>query len=162
MSSPIDIATVTREYLAFRAQFQTLVLSTVADGQPHVSYAPFIEHDGAFFVYVSELAAHTRHLLQTGRGAVLLIEDEQDSRNLFARRRISYQCDTEEVEQNDLSGQQVLAQMQSQFGDIFALLQTLKDFHLIRLNIVEGNYVAGFGKAFAIRADGTLEHVSRL
>lgn len=162
MSSPIDIAAVTAEYQAFRKGFQTLVLSTVDDGVPQASYAPFIEHEGALFVYVSELAAHTRHLLHTGRCAVLLIEDERECRNLFARRRVSCQCTAGEIDQDNEHGRQILARMQAQFGNIFELLQTLKDFHLIRLDIVDGSYVAGFGKAFAIHADGTLEHVSRM
>ena len=34
---------------------------------------------------------------------------------------------------------------------LIELLRTLQDFHLVRLDVVEGSYVAGFGKAFAIR-----------
>ena len=161
-SDSIDIASVTADYLAFRDGFQTLVLSTFADGVPQVSYAPFIHHDGALFIYVSELAAHTRHLLHTRQCAVLLIEDEQTCRNLFARRRIAYRCTAAEVDQADGLGPQVLERMQASFGNMVELLRTLPDFHLIRLDVVEGSYVAGFGKAFAIRSDGALEHVSRM
>lgn len=158
----VDIAKITSEYQAFRAGFQTLVLGTIEADQPQVSYAPFVEHDGALFIYVSELAAHTRQMLTTGRCAVLLIEDEQASRNLFARRRISYQCRAAEVGQQSDTGRQVLARMQARFGNITELLVTLQDFHLMRLKIEKGAYIAGFGKAFAVHADGTLEQVSRM
>ena len=93
---------------------------------------------------------------------VLLIEDEQATRNLFARRRISYQCRAAEVSQQSETGLQVLAGLQARFGNIVELLMTLKDVHLIRLEIDQGTYVAGFGKAFAIHADGSLEQVSRM
>jgi putative heme iron utilization protein len=158
----IDIQSVTADYLAFRDGFRTLVLSTFADGLPQISYAPFVDLDGTLFIYVSELAAHTRHLLLTQRCAVLLIEDERASRNLFARRRISYQCRAREVDQASAPGQQALERMQARFGNTMELLRTLKDFHLIGLEVIEGSYVAGFGKAFAIRSDGSLEHVSRM
>lgn len=161
-SDPIDIAAVTADYLAFREGFQTLLLGTFADGVPQVSYAPFIDHEGALFIYVSELAAHTRHLLHTRQCAVLLIEDEQTCRNLFARRRIAYRCTAAEVDQAGGPGQEVLDRMQARFGNMIELLRTLQDFHLVRLDVVEGSYVAGFGKAFAIHGDGSLEHVSRM
>jgi putative heme iron utilization protein len=162
-SDSIDIASVTADYLAFREGFRTLVLSTVAaDGAPHVSYAPFVEHDGALFIYVSELAGHTRHLLRTRRCAALLIEDEQACRNLFARRRVVYQCSTDEIDQASEFGQQMLDRMQARLGGTFELLRTLKDFHLIQLDVIGGSYVAGFGRAFAIHSDGSLEHVSRM
>lgn len=157
-----DIAQITADYHAFRAGFRTLVLGTRSADQPQVSYAPFIEHDGALYIYVSELAAHTRQLLAYRCCAVLLIEDEAQCRNLFARRRISYRCQVSEIDRDSEAGQQLLAQMQAVFGNIVDLLRSLSDFHLLRLEILDGSYVAGFGKAFAIQADGTLEHVARL
>lgn len=158
----IDIGKITAEYKAFRSGFQTLVLGTLEEDLPQVSYSPFVEHDGALYIYVSELAAHTRQVLSAGRCAVLLVEDEQASRNLFARRRISYQCRANEVSQQSETGQQVLAGMRARFGNIMEVLMTLQDFHLIRLEIEKGAYVAGFGKAFTVYADGTLEQVARM
>jgi putative heme iron utilization protein len=42
------------------------------------------------------------------------------------------------------------------------VLRGLKDFHLFRLALQSGNYVAGFGKAYELCGDGLdeLRHIS--
>lgn len=160
-TDPVDLTAVSAEYLAFRARFQTLVLAT-GDGEIlGASYAPFVMHAGDMYIYVSELAAHTRHLLKQGQCAVLLIEDEQDCRNLFARRRISYQCQVDEVVPDTPTAAQVLGTMRERFGNVVDLLRSLPGFHLFRLQATEGSYVAGFGKAYAIDAAGNMRQSRR-
>jgi putative heme iron utilization protein len=133
---------------------RTLLLAT-ADGQgePELSYAPYVLHGGDFYVFVSELAAHTGNLLRSGRASVLFIENEADADHLFARRRLGYRCDAQDVAPEDERYGPVLGQMEAQFGNLVGLLRGLRDFHLIRLRPRSGQFVAGFGKAFEVVLD---------
>ena len=132
-------------------QFQTLLLSTEYQGRPELSYAPFSRDDqGRFYILISELAEHCRNLLHNPNCSVLFIADERDSRNLFARERLSFYCQAEQVERDSQEYGQQLQQLEQKFGSVIGVLRGLADFHLLRLTPFRGRYVVGFGKAFDI------------
>ena len=95
-------AMLIEEIIQFREQQKTLILATLSldssqECQPLASYAPFIEDEkGHFYVFLSGLASHSVNLNchhdKQSKLSVLLIEDEQSARNLFARKRLSYSC----------------------------------------------------------------------
>jgi len=139
---------------------QTLLLSTVTEqGQPESSYAPYVrDENGVFYIFVSELAAHTKNMLQNGYASILFIKPEKETKNLFARERAVFDCLINEVQQQDECYYKQMLIMQEKFGETVGLLRSLPDFHLIALKPVSGKYIAGFGKAFSINtADWTLE-----
>ncbi|MEQ1557885.1 MAG: pyridoxamine 5'-phosphate oxidase family protein [Methyloglobulus sp.] len=141
---------------------QTLLLSTASvSGVPEVSYAPFVrDQTGCFYVLISELAAHTGNLLTNPQASVMFIRPESESSNLFARERAVFHCAAKEVSRDDERYSILLAAMQSQFGEIVAVLASLADFHLFALSPENGRYVAGFGQAFTINTqDGSLSHL---
>lgn len=142
---------------------QSVLLSTLNPaGNPEISYAPAVRDDkGCFYIFVSELAKHTANLLNHSNCGVLLIQDEQESRNIFARERLTYQCDVEQVECDSEKGIEILEQMEVELGQTVKLLRSLPDFHLFRLKPTSGSYVVGFGKAFEVDpASGELIHLS--
>lgn len=139
---------------------KTLQLATQGDAGPEASYAPFVYHEGGFYLYVSELAGHTRNLLRQPQAGVMLIEDEQQSRNLFARQRATFQCRVEVVLRSDDRYQPMLDQMADQLGNTIDLLRTLSDFHLLHLIPQQGRLVVGFGKAMTVSLPAmTLAHI---
>jgi hypothetical protein len=135
---------------ALVADFDSLLLSTVAaDGSPELSYAPFVtDEEGAFWIFISDLAPHTRHLLAEPRCALLFIREEGASPNLFARERLSLRCRAHPQDRNSERGRRMLAVMENRFGGTMALLRSLADFRLFRIEPHHGRYVAGFGRAF--------------
>ncbi|WP_370277330.1 HugZ family protein [Pontibacterium sp.] len=142
---------------------QSVLLSTLNQaGNPEISYAPAVrDGQGCFYIFVSELAAHTANLLGHPNCSVLFIQDEQESRNIFARERLTYQCDVEKVERDSAKGVEILEQMENKLGQTVKLLRGLPDFHLFRLKPTSGSYVVGFGKAFEVDpASGELIHLS--
>ncbi len=146
---------------------QTLLLSTVTEqGKPESSYAPFVrDQQGAFYIYVSELAAHTKNMLQNNVVSVLFIASEKETQNLFARERIVFDCTISEIQKDDEIHDAQLQAMQEKFGETVALLRNLTDFHLLALRPVTGKYIAGFGKAFEINIEQgklKLEHQQKL
>ena len=138
---------------------QTLLLSTVtAQGEPESSYAPYVrDSQGVFYIYVSELAAHTKHMLLKRSASILFIQPEKETKNLFARERVTFDCTVSEIKKLDESYNEQLQIMKQQFGETVDLLRSLNDFHLLALTPIKGRYIAGFGKAFFINTtDGTL------
>lgn len=131
---------------------KTLLLSTVsAEGEPECSYAPYIrDTQGAFYILVSELANHTKNMLQKNRASVMFIQNEKDANNLFARERAVFDCAVSEIQQEDESYNSQLDKMTDVLGETVGLLRSLPDFHLLQLTAVNGRYIAGFGQAFMI------------
>lgn len=153
-------------FLEFKSSVKTLSLSTLTDeAKPNISYAPFIEdNNGNFYLFLSQLASHTQDLLTHPIASILLMQDEQDTRQLFARQRVSYQCHVEIVEKDDgENGEytQLLKQFEKRFGSIMELLNSLPDFTLFRLTPLQGRYVIGFGKAYILTGENLteLEHI---
>ncbi|MGR8941500.1 MAG: HugZ family pyridoxamine 5'-phosphate oxidase [Gammaproteobacteria bacterium] len=131
---------------------QTLLLSTCSlEHEPDISYAPFVRNEqGHFFIFISTLAKHTKHLIANPRASILFIEPEAGCRNLYARARVVFECSVRHIAPGTPAYENPLRALQDKFGDTVALLRTLPDFHLFELRPEAGHYVAGFGKAYAI------------
>ena len=139
-------------------QQQTLLLSSRSeDGRADISYAPYLREGGKFYILVSELAKHTKNLLDYPHASVLFIEPEAEAANLFARKRLTIDCQVQEIHKTDPLYAQILDALTAKFGEIVGLLRSLPDFHLLALMPGHGQFVAGFGKAFAVDAAGCLQ-----
>lgn len=155
MTSTEDaLQAVLAESRDFPQQFQTLNLATCsADGVPEASYAAYVQAQGRYYIYVSELATHAQNLHDTGKCSVLFIESEADAKHCFARRRLVLQCTAMECPRDSVQFERVMAQFFDKFGKFMDLIGGLKDFHLYELVPSRGNYVAGFAKAFALSGE---------
>lgn len=132
-------------------KFETLQLATVShDGLPDISYAPFVSNNDCFYIFISELAAHTRNLLANPVASVMLIEDEPAADNAFARKRLTYRCEVHQIMRETPDFVEQIIAMENRFGSMIKLLTQLNDFHLFELKPVYGQYVAGFGKTYEI------------
>ena len=144
------------EIRLFRQQQKTLILASQSpDNQPLASYAPFIEDDeGSFFLLLSGLASHSvnlqHHQNEQSTLSVLLIEDEQTARNLFARKRLNYSCTVSIWSREHPQWQEKITALQKKFGKTIEVLAVLGDFNLYCLKPVQGHYVKGFGQAYEL------------
>ena len=148
-----DIENLTERAIALKdllASQQTLLLSTVSSkGVPDLSYAPFVKDQaGCFYILVSELAEHTANLLAQPQASVMFIRPETESRNLFARERVIFNCIATEVQSTDPLYRFQLNALETKFGEVVGLLRSLADFHLFALSPQSGRYIVGFGQAF--------------
>ena len=135
--------------LALLKSCHSLQLATVDEkGLPHISYAPFIRQREDFFIFVSQLAGHTQHLQLRPNASIMVIKDETNSRNLFARERCILNVLVETVAPDESAS--ILDQMEIELGKTITLLRTLPDFILFRLTSAQARYVAGFGKAYEV------------
>ncbi|MBU0653532.1 MAG: pyridoxamine 5'-phosphate oxidase family protein [Gammaproteobacteria bacterium] len=141
------------------ANTKTLQIATLdAAGEPAISYAPFVQDGGGnFYIFVSGLSSHTQEIIQHPRVSVLLVEDEQDARQIFARTRATYHCEAVVVGRDDGVFPQMLDALEERFGNVVGLLRGLGDFVLFRLKPVSGRFVMGFGQAFVLAGEGLRE-----
>ena len=143
--------------------FSTLLMSTVsAEGIPDASYSPFVRmEDDCFYVYVSGLSRHTTNLEATGLVSVLFVEDERDAKQLFVRRRLSFDCRVELIPRDSATWKEVLEHFSRKFGDVIDVIQPLGDFKLFCIKPETGTYVRGFGRAYRVTgADlDSFEHI---
>ncbi len=140
------------EARSFHRAFQSVLMATVSeDGRPHASYAPYVEReDGCFLVFLSELAAHTRNLMQDSRVSLLFIEEESGMKQVFARKRVTYEGSALEIPREDAAFGPLLDRMAERHGPMVGMLRTLRDFHLFSITPERAVYVRGFGEAFTL------------
>jgi len=157
----LDYEKVKVQYVAFAETLKTLMLSTVdEDGNPFISYAPFVKKNGKLYVYLSQIANHYQHIERNPAVDVMMIEDESLTVNLFARQRARFICTAVNVGNEGYDD--VFDSMRERFGKgIIDMLRGL-DFSLFELTAREGRYVAGFGQAYDIDLSGDrFDHVNR-
>lgn len=157
----INIEDVRHNYLQFAGELRSLMLSTLdEEGNPFISYAPFVAHDNKIYIYISRIANHYYHMDNRPQVDVMLIEDEAASGNLFARQRARFPCAAKNVGNEGHS--EVFALFEERFpAKLVTMLRGL-DFSLFELTPKTGRYVAGFGLAFDLDLAGDrIEHVAR-
>lgn len=120
-------------YVDFPEGLQSLMLSTLRpDGQPQASYAPFVmDGERQFYVFVSGLSSHTQNLKTTAKAGILLIEDESSASQVFARKRLMYDCTAELIERHNPQWTIWADRFQGRFGALIEMLRQLPDFQII-------------------------------
>lgn len=151
MQPELDLSGHAADYRALVASLDSVQLATIGEnGEAEISYAPFLPVETVFYLFVSRLSRHTANMQRTGQAAIMFIQPEAEAANIFARKRLIYNCRVTEVFRDDQGYSEVLDAMQDRFGDIVGLLRSLPDFHLMALKPSRGQYVAGFGQAFSV------------
>ncbi|MFH4686541.1 heme utilization protein HutZ [Vibrio diabolicus] len=148
------------EIKEFRQERRTLQLATVdAEDRPNVSYAPYVQNQEGYFVLISKIARHARNLLENPNVSLMMIEDEESSKQLFARKRLTFDAVANVVERDTEMWHQVVGQMKERFGEIIDGLSQLEDFVLFNLKPESGLFVKGFGQAYQVSGDDLVDFV---
>lgn len=139
-------------YQTLPQRVQSTLLSTVnADGSPQASYAPFVmDETFQIYIFTSGLSAHTHNLLRTGQASLLLIEDEADAPQIFARQRLNYHCQAQVLPRHTPQWEAIAGTFERRFGQIIQMLRSLEDFQIFRLSPQAGRFVMGFGAAYTV------------
>lgn len=112
-----------------------------------------------YFVLISQIARHARNLLENPNVSLMMIEDEDSSKQLFARKRLTFDAVATVVERDTEMWQQVVGQMKDRFGEIIDGLSQLEDFVLFNLKAEQGLFVKGFGQAYQVSGDDLVDFV---
>lgn len=140
---------------------KSLILATLdTEGNPVSSYAPFVHLDGTFQILVSFMAKHTRNLRDRKKVSVMLIEDESAAKQIYARDRLTLDCEAVQVEPETDLWNRTISELKNRHGKVVDVLSELNDFIVFDLQPSKGSYVNGFGSAYSVNPDLTInEHV---
>ncbi len=143
-----EIAIEARSFVESR---RSLVLSTINDeNQPWVSYAPYHrDQAGSFFILVSTLASHTANLGR-GRASIMIIDDEKNTKQIYARIRLCFQCDVFPINRQSGAFSTALENLINDHGEIVETLASLADFQVFQLQPRSGRFIKGFGQAYDV------------
>ncbi|PLA74621.1 pyridoxamine 5-phosphate oxidase [Hydrogenovibrio sp. SC-1] len=142
---------IANDFHAFIGTFQSAILATVnATGTPDASYAPILQQNGHFYIFISELAQHTDNLMKTPAASLLFIEAEETASDLFARKRATLKVSARAIERTDADWSKLIDAMEAQLGEMISVLRNLADFHLFELTPTQANFVKGFAQAYEL------------
>lgn len=131
---------------------KSLMISSLNENkEASISYAPFVMLEGDIYIYISKTAPHYNNLLNNKDCAVMVIEDEKDSKTIFARSRVSFNCEAKKLEENT---EKVFGKFDEVHNsEMMSVLKNM-DFDLFKLSIKNGRLVKGFGQAFDVLLKG--------
>ncbi|MFT7185535.1 MAG: putative heme iron utilization protein [Pseudohongiellaceae bacterium] len=121
-----------------------------ANQHPEISYAPYLKLADSFFIFISELAAHTQNLKTHSKLSLMFIEDESNSKTVFARKRLILKCQSVLIDSDNEKWSRTLIAFEAAQGPTIQLLKTLPDFCLFELRAETGTFVKGFGQAYKL------------
>jgi len=155
------LATAHNIYQDLLTKQQSIILSTInADGSPHASYTPFaIDDKKNFYIFISTLAHHTGNLMNKGQVSIMVIADEAETSQIFARHRLTFTCQVEVVERDSDDWDNIASLYEARFGSFFNLIKGFKDFSMFKLVPQGGALVVGFGQAYNLEGD-TLDELT--
>lgn len=147
----------------FIANIQTAIIGTLdKHNHPFSSYAPYIYDNNRFYVYISDIATHAKNLQKNPKASLFFVEDESKTENLFARKRVSLQCDSQKIERGCERFEEVLGLFAEKFdAKMVSTLKKMTDFNLYEFKVNYGEATFGFGKAYFIGGGNMDELVAR-
>jgi len=143
--------------------YQSVVLGTQGgNGYPFSSYAPFYYDGELVYIFISNIATHAKNMQAIPQASAFFIEDEGTSQNIFARKRISLQCDVTAVTRDEDTFANIMTHFQSKFDSaMVTMLMGMKDFNLYALKPIYGEATFGFGEAYNIGGEKMNELIER-
>ncbi|BAY81702.1 hypothetical protein NIES267_11790 [Calothrix parasitica NIES-267] len=151
----MSIEEAKKQYQTFTELVESLMLGTVdSEGNPNASYTPFvIDEEKNIYVFVSGMSVHTKNLHANGKASAMFVEDEKETKQIFARRRLTYDCTASLVEKDNPGWALIADKFAERFGDIIGALRSLPDFRIFKLTPYKGLFVIGFGAAYRISSE---------
>ena len=127
---------------------KSFVITVTNNDHPDIGYAPYIYRDNFFYIFSSELSSHIRLLINKKVGTFMLIKDEKDTKNIWARVRMKFQAKVSIISRNDSEFQEITDIISIEHGNTINIIKQFKDFHLMKIIPTQGTIITGFGSAY--------------
>tara|TARA_B100000609_G_C16938478_1_gene292910 strand:- start:25 stop:519 length:495 start_codon:yes stop_codon:yes gene_type:complete len=127
---------------------KSFVITVMNNDHPDIGYAPYIYRDNFFYIFSSELSSHIRLLINKKVGTFMLIKDERDTKNIWARVRMKFQAKVSIIRRNVSDFQEITDLISNKHGNTIDIIREFKDFHLIKITPKQGTIITGFGSAY--------------
>lgn len=143
---------IIRETEEFINSFKSVILGTVSkDGEIDVTYAPHFKIDGEHYIYISEIGDHYTNLTENNQKfEIMFLQEEKEALSIIARKRARFNV-TAEFLPRDEKFEKIMDIFEENIGETFKIIRKMEDFHLVRLNVLDGRYVKGFGQAYLLK-----------
>ena len=119
-----------------------------------IGVSPFIIKEGRFYIYASVLSAHVRLLRKQDTARFMVIADESQSQNIWARHRVKFIASVAEIDRKDPEFSDICDAIGAAHGPVMELIRQFSDFHLFQITPQSGILVTGFGAAFSLEGEG--------
>jgi len=148
-----------KEYLE---PYQSTILGTIGENDyPFGSYAPCYYDGKSIYIYISNITTHAQNINRYPKVSALFIEDEGQSKQIFARKRISLQCDAHLIKRDSVEFDEIMQTFIQKQGKTLSMLLKMEDFNLYQLSIVYGEATFGFGDAYFLGGENMDELIPR-
>ena len=127
---------------------KSFVITVTNNDHPDIGYAPYIYRDNFFYIFSSELSSHIRLLIKKKVGTFMLIKDERDTKNIWARVRMKFQAKVSIISRNVQEFQEITDIISIEHGNTINIIKQFKDFHLMKIIPTQGTIITGFGSAY--------------
>ncbi len=105
------------------------------------------------------MARHTKNLRDQKKASMMFIADESNSKQIYARERLTFDVAITQVARNSDQWNTVVEKLKETHGKVVEVIAPMEDFILLALNPVKGSYVNGFGSAYFVDENlEVLEH----
>ena len=140
--------------------FASILLGTVdSNNNPNITYAPYLKYEGENYIYISEIGDHYNNLKDTEKLEVMFLEDESKAKAVTVRGRLRYKSGFEFLGRDE-KFEEIMNEFEKKAGETMKVMRGMTDFHLVKLNFLEGRFVKGFGQAYVISEDGKIKQLT--
>ncbi|MCX8662470.1 HugZ family protein [Gilliamella sp. B2911] len=130
---------------------RTIILSTMTkNGEVDTSYSPYFFDGKDYYVLISDLAPHSQNMKDNANLSFLIMDDECNTKNIYARRRLSFRATTSIVERESELFDNIIDQLAKRVSKMVYMLAEMKDFNLFKITPTVGRLVLGFGKTYIV------------
>lgn len=151
MNNTFNEANILSEVDTFINSFKSVVIGTKSiNNEIDVTYAPHTIFNGEHYIYISEIGDHFTNLKDNPQEfEILFLQDENEAMSPILRKRARFNV-TCEFLPRDEKFDTVLDAFEETVGEGMKIVRKMQDFHLVKLNILNGRFVKGFGQAYLL------------
>ena len=145
---------IKNKFKTFDEDKKSLIISSVNESSvPLTNYSPFVKIDDDYFICVSSSLPHFTNMMNQNQIHVLIIQDEENASNIYARQRLYFNATSQLIDNSD----EIFDLFDLKYEDELSFLRQMKDFKVIKISPKEKSLVLGFGAAYKMDINGQLK-----
>jgi heme iron utilization protein len=135
--------------LSLMKSSKTASLGTCKENQPYVSLTPYSckENFTEFYIHISKLAVHTKNITDNSKVSLMISQSEDTNTNPLSLARVTLTGNALEVGRADINYNSIKENYLKKYPTA-EMLFNLDDFHIYKIEIEQGRYVAGFANTY--------------
>lgn len=153
VKSSLDTQAIKEELEEFMHGFKSICIASIApNGTAVCSYAPLIQTNGKYYIYISEVSEHFSSIhTNPNKIEIMFLQDEKEAPLIILRKRARFKSEATFIPRGEEFDRIYDAfEAQNEHNGPLKTIRKMLDFHLIELHLKTGRFVKGFGQAYDI------------